>query len=65
MRSRIAAAALLAGSVVTKELAAAAGEAAVAQARPLSHNGYKVDLARVAVKRAILKAADLPTGGFC
>jgi len=26
-------------------------------AKPLSQNGYKVQLARVAVKRAILKAA--------
>jgi len=36
----------------------------VAQARPLSNNGYKVQLAKVAAKRAILKAAGLETGGF-
>jgi len=29
----------------------------VAQAKPLSRNAYKVQLARVAVKRAILQAA--------
>ena len=38
--------------------------AAVAAATPLSNNGYKVQLAKVAVKRAILKAANLETGGF-
>ncbi len=42
----------------------AAGDAAVARATPLSENGYKVQLARVAVKRAILLAAGLETGGF-
>jgi xanthine dehydrogenase YagS FAD-binding subunit len=34
-----------------------AGRAAVKGARPLSHNQYKIRLARVAVKRAILRAA--------
>ena len=34
-----------------------AGQAAVQGAKPLSMNGYKVRLARVAVKRAILRAA--------
>ena len=34
-----------------------AGQAAVSGAKPLSKNGYKVRLARVAVKRAILRAA--------
>jgi xanthine dehydrogenase YagS FAD-binding subunit len=34
-----------------------AGEEAVKEARPLSMNGYKVRLARVAVKRAVLRAA--------
>lgn len=58
------AATLLAGRPVTPELAEAAGAAAVARARPLSHNGYKVQLAKVAAKRAILKAAGLETGGF-
>lgn len=58
------AAMLLVGRPVTCELAEAAGAAAVAQARPLSNNGYKVQLAKVAAKRAILKAAGLETGGF-
>jgi xanthine dehydrogenase YagS FAD-binding subunit len=47
----------LAGKSVTEETAKAAGDAAVSQAKPLSHNGYKVQLARVAVKRAILQTA--------
>jgi xanthine dehydrogenase YagS FAD-binding subunit len=47
----------LAGKTITEETAAEAGKAAVANASPLSRNKYKVQLARVAVKRAILKAA--------
>jgi xanthine dehydrogenase YagS FAD-binding subunit len=47
----------LAGKAVDEQTAEAAGAAAVAQAKPLSRNGYKVRLAQVAVKRAILKAA--------
>ena len=46
----------LVGKAVTEETAAQAGEAAVAGARPLSKNKYKVQLARVAVKRALLAA---------
>jgi xanthine dehydrogenase YagS FAD-binding subunit len=42
---------------VTAATALKAAEAAVAGAKPLSGNAYKVQLARVAVKRAILKAA--------
>jgi xanthine dehydrogenase YagS FAD-binding subunit len=45
----------LAGRPLNEETAAAAAEAAVAKATPLAHNGYKVQLARVAVKRALLK----------
>ena len=52
------------GSPVTPEAAAAAGEAAVSRATPLAQNEYKVQLAQVAVKRAILQAAGLDTGGF-
>jgi xanthine dehydrogenase YagS FAD-binding subunit len=48
---------VLAGKPVSEEQAKAAADAALQNARPLSHNGYKVQLARVAVKRAILKAA--------
>ena len=40
-----------------RPLAAKIAEAAVAGATPLSQNGYKVTLARVAVKRALLAAA--------
>jgi len=47
----------LVGNSVSEETAAAAGNAAVQGAKPLSQNAYKVQLARVAVKRAILKAA--------
>jgi len=48
---------VLEGKAVTEETALGAGKAAVGQAHPLSKNGYKVQLARVAVKRALLKAA--------
>ena len=37
----------------------AAGEAAVANATPLSGNKYKVQLTKVAVKRALLAAAGI------
>ena len=48
---------MIAGQTVNEETAAKAGEAAVADATPLSGNAYKVQLARVAVKRALLAAA--------
>ncbi|HEV2350186.1 MAG TPA: xanthine dehydrogenase family protein subunit M [Terriglobia bacterium] len=47
----------MAGKSITEESADAAGKAAVSKASPLSKNKYKVQLARVAVKRAIMKAA--------
>ena len=47
---------LLAGKTITAATAEAAGKAAVADAQPLSQNAYKVTLARVAVKRALLDA---------
>ena len=46
----------LAGKTVTAATAEAAGKAAVEGAQPLSQNAYKVQLARVAVKRALLDA---------
>jgi xanthine dehydrogenase YagS FAD-binding subunit len=46
----------LSGKRPSDEVADAAGQAAVAQATPLSKNGYKVQLARIAVKRAVLSA---------
>jgi xanthine dehydrogenase YagS FAD-binding subunit len=47
----------LSGKAVTEAVAAEAGRAAVEGATPLSQNRYKVQLARVAVKRALLMAA--------
>jgi xanthine dehydrogenase YagS FAD-binding subunit len=47
----------IAGKSVDERTASAAGEAAVSKARPLGHNDYKVKLAAVAVKRALLAAA--------
>ncbi|MGA9769284.1 MAG: xanthine dehydrogenase family protein subunit M [Blastocatellia bacterium] len=49
--------AALVGKSITEETAKAAGDAAVSRAKALSGNGYKIQLARVAVKRAILEAA--------
>ena len=50
----------LVGKTISEETAKAAGEAAVSGAKSLGRNAYKIQLARVAVKRAILAAA---TGG--
>ena len=47
----------LAGKPVTVASAEAAAKLAVAGAQPLSQNGYKVQLTRVAVKRALMEAA--------
>jgi xanthine dehydrogenase YagS FAD-binding subunit len=44
---------MLAGQKITPELAAKAGEAAVAGARPLAKNGYKVPLTRNMVRRTL------------
>jgi xanthine dehydrogenase YagS FAD-binding subunit len=48
---------LLAGQRITGDLAARAGEAAVAGARPLARNGYKVPLTKAVVQRTILDLA--------
>ncbi len=61
--SQEAASALL-GQPVTEETAQLAGEAAVSRATPLKDNGYKVQLAKTAVKRAILRSAGLLEGGL-
>jgi xanthine dehydrogenase YagS FAD-binding subunit len=53
----------LTGKSITPETAMAAANAAVAGARPLSHNKYKITLTKVAVKRAILQAAGHSSGG--
>jgi xanthine dehydrogenase YagS FAD-binding subunit len=52
----------LVGRSISEETAQAAGNAAVASATPLSENDYKVQIARTAVKRAILRAANLLEG---
>lgn len=48
----------LAGKSLSESTAAAAGEAATQGAKPLSDNAYKVQLVRVAVKRALLQAKE-------
>jgi xanthine dehydrogenase YagS FAD-binding subunit len=45
------------GKVIDERSAQSAGDAAVARATPLSENDYKIQIARAAVKRAILRAA--------
>lgn len=52
----------LAGKPVTEETAAAAADAALKDARPMSQNAYKIQVAKVAVKRAILRAAGVEVG---
>jgi xanthine dehydrogenase YagS FAD-binding subunit len=49
----------LAGQTITAETAAAAAEAALRGAIPLSQNAYKIQVAKTAVERAILRAAGL------
>jgi xanthine dehydrogenase YagS FAD-binding subunit len=56
-----AAEAALAGKRMTEEAAMAAADAAVTGARPMTGNAYKVQIARTAVKRAILRAAGVTT----
>jgi xanthine dehydrogenase YagS FAD-binding subunit len=51
----------LAGKRLDAATAAAAAEAALDGARPMSRNGYKVQVAKTAVKRAILQAAGIKT----
>lgn len=46
------------GKRVNPETAAAAGEAAIQGAKPLSMNGYKVPLTRTVVKRALIRAVN-------
>jgi xanthine dehydrogenase YagS FAD-binding subunit len=54
-RSQPAETALI-GKPITEETAAAAAEAALRDARPLSQNAYKIQVAKTALKRAILEA---------
>jgi xanthine dehydrogenase YagS FAD-binding subunit len=57
-RSEAAEAALV-GKTITEQTAMAAADAAVQSAKPMTQNGYKVQIARTAVKRAIMKAAGM------
>jgi xanthine dehydrogenase YagS FAD-binding subunit len=50
---------ILGGQEITEELAKQAGEAAAQGAKPMSRNAYKVQLVKVAVKRALMKAAGM------
>jgi xanthine dehydrogenase YagS FAD-binding subunit len=59
-RSRPAEEALV-GKPLNEQTAAAAGEAAVSDAKPMSGNAYKVQITKTAVKRAIMNAAGLKT----
>jgi xanthine dehydrogenase YagS FAD-binding subunit len=54
----------LEGQPITEATAETAGVEALAGAIAMSHNEYKIQLAQVAVKRAILKAAGFETGGL-
>jgi xanthine dehydrogenase YagS FAD-binding subunit len=49
----------LTGKRMSEQAAMEAADASVAAAKPMSGNAYKVQIARTAVKRAILKAAGL------
>lgn len=51
----------LVGKRIDEATAAAAGEAAVQAAEPLSGNAYKVQIAKTAVKRAVLRAGGIRT----
>jgi len=51
----------LIGKTLDEAAAVAAGEAAVRGAQPLARNGYKVQVAKTAVKRAVMRAAGLRT----
>lgn len=48
----------LVGQQLTSDIAETAGRMALANATPLSHNDYKVQMAATAVKRALLKATN-------
>jgi xanthine dehydrogenase YagS FAD-binding subunit len=50
----------LAGKPLNEQTATEAADAAIRAAQPLTRNGYKVQIARTSVKRAILQAAGQP-----
>ena len=49
----------LTGKTMSEEAAMAAADAAVTGVKPMTQNAYKVQIARTAVKRAIMKAAGM------
>jgi xanthine dehydrogenase YagS FAD-binding subunit len=49
--------AALVGKAINEQSADAAGRATVSTAKSLGRNAYKIQLARVAVKRALMQAA--------
>jgi len=51
----------LVGQPLNEQTATLAGAAAVKAAQPLSRNGYKVQITKTAVKRAVMRAAGLET----
>src|SRR4029453_9904602 len=59
-RSRAAEEALV-GKPLNEETGAAAGEAAIKDAKPMSGNAYKIQITRTAIKRAVMNAAGLKT----
>jgi xanthine dehydrogenase YagS FAD-binding subunit len=50
---------VLAGKSITEAVAVEAAAAALAGAKPMTGNAYKIQIAKTAVKRAVLKAAGL------
>jgi xanthine dehydrogenase YagS FAD-binding subunit len=50
---------VLAGKTITEAVAVEAATAALAGAKPMSGNAYKIQIAKTAVKRAVLRAAGL------
>ena len=50
---------VLAGKTVTEQTAMAAAEAALKDAQPLGQNAYKIQVAKTAVQRAILRASGM------
>ena len=51
--------AALTGKTLSEEVAMAAADASVVGAKPMTQNAYKVQIARTAVKRAIMKAGGM------
>ena len=50
---------VLAGKTITEAIAVEAANAALAGAKPMTGNAYKIQIAKTAVKRAVLRAAGI------